>query len=161
MAANYDYRCAPAVGGACANIPAVWARLSLINADEICFGEDMLVCFAGDVATGWVLACRQTIDRECKQAEMIMVQAMAVWRAWTTVASPLEVIDRLFEALPFGVLSGALCKRRQSGRDVIGRPMMPCATRSIRIVAEQHEATGLLPAGRSIPGEGRDLHRRR
>ena len=61
-AANYDYCCARAVGGACANISAVWVRLSLINSDEICFGEDVLVCFAGDVATGRVLTCCQTID---------------------------------------------------------------------------------------------------
>ena len=66
------------------------------------------MCFAGDVATGRVLACRQTVDRERKQPEMIVVQAMAVWWAGTTVAGPLEVIGRLLEALLFGVLSGAL-----------------------------------------------------
>ena len=108
MAANYDYRCAHAVGGACANIPAVRARLSLINADESRFGETMLTCFAGDVATGRVRACRQTIDRERKQPEMIMVQAMAVWRTGTAVAGPLEVIDRLLEVLTFGILGDAL-----------------------------------------------------
>jgi hypothetical protein len=37
-----------------------------------------------------------------------MVQTMAAWRARTTVARPLEVIDRLLEALTFGVLGDAL-----------------------------------------------------
>jgi hypothetical protein len=74
---------------------------------------------------------------------MIMVQAMAAWRTGTTVVRSLEVIDCLLEALLFDVPGGALRQRRQSGRDVIGPPMMPCTARSIRIVTEQNEAAGL------------------
>jgi hypothetical protein len=70
----------------------------------------MFSCFTGDVATGRVLAGRQTIDRECKQAEVIVVRSMAVWRAGTAVVRSLEVIDRLLEAC-FGVRR--LCRERR------------------------------------------------
>src|SRR5665647_1421841 len=78
---------------------------------------------------------------------------MAAWRAGTTVAGPLEVIDRLFEGLSFAVLGDALRERRQSGRDVVGCPMMPRTTGSIGIVAEQDEAAGL--PRRVAPFQGR------
>jgi hypothetical protein len=68
----------------------------------------MFSCLACDVATGRVLARHQAIDRERKQAEVIVVRSMAAGRARTAIAGPLKVIDRLLETLPFGVLGDAL-----------------------------------------------------
>src|SRR5665647_3949720 len=113
----------------------------------------MLSCFACDIATGRVLARRQTLDRERKQTKVIVVHSMAAWRAGPAVAGSLEVIDRLFEALLFGVLGGALRERGQMARDVVGSPMMPRAIRSIGIVAKQDETAGL--PRRVAPFQGR------
>jgi len=113
----------------------------------------MLSGFACDVATGRGFSRRQAIDRERKQAEVIVVQSMAAWRAGTTIACPLEVIGRLLEALFFSVLGDALREGRQMGRDVVGRPMMPSSARSIGIVAEEDEAAGL--PRRVAPFQGR------
>jgi hypothetical protein len=124
------------------NIERKW--LSLINADEGCFSENMFSCLAGDIATRRVLAYPQAIDRERKQAEVVVVRFMAVWRAWTAIASPVEIIGRLLEPVAFGVLRNAFRERPQIGRDVVGRPMMPRAKWIIHIGAEEREASGVL-----------------
>ncbi len=95
----------------------------------------MFSCLARDVATGRVLARRQAINRERKQTEAVVVRCMVVWWARTAVAGSIEIIDRLLETVPFGVPAGVLWERPQIRRKVIGRPMMPCAKWSIRIVA--------------------------
>ena len=107
----------------------------------------MFAGFTGDIATRRVLAGFQTSGREGKQAEVIVVRSVAVWRAGTAVIRSLEVISCLLEALLFGMLSGALRQRRQSGREVIGCPMVPCAARRIRIVAQQGKAARLRRRG--------------
>ncbi len=103
----------------------------------------MFSCLARDVTTERVLARRQMIDRERKQTELVVVRGVAMWWAWTAIAGPVEV-NRLLENVPFGVLGDALRERPQVGREVVGRPMMAGAKRSIWIVAEEHEASGVL-----------------
>ena len=88
-----------------------------------------------------VFAQRQTIDRERKQPEVIMMRPMAAWRARTAVAEPLEVVDCLLETLPLGVLSGTRFDHRMSGRDVVGRPMMPRARGRIGIIEEDDKTS--------------------
>ncbi len=114
----------------------------------------MFSCLARDVATGRVLACRQAIDRERKEAEVVVVRLMAVWWARTAVAGPVEVIDCLLETVPFGALGDALRERPQIGREVVGRPMMPRSKWSIRIVAEEHEAPSVPRRVISFQGWG-------
>lgn len=109
--------------------------LSRINADKSCFSENMISYLAFDVAAGRVLTSHQVIGWERKQTEVVVVWSMLFRWTRTTVADPLEVVDCLLEPMLFGVLSGALSERTQSRRKIVGRPMMPHAGRSVRIVA--------------------------
>ncbi len=104
----------------------------------------MFSCLACDVAAGRVLARRQATNRERKQTEAVVVRCMVVWWARTAVAGSIEIIDRLLETEPFSVPGGVLWERPEIRLKVISCPMMPCAKWSIRIVAEEHEASGLL-----------------
>ncbi len=63
------FRCRPSV------------TVSLINAYEGCFSQNMFSCLARDVTTGRVLARRQMIDRERKQTELVVVRGVVMWWA--------------------------------------------------------------------------------
>ena len=73
---------------------------------------------------------------------MIMMQAMATWRAWTAVAGPVKIIDCLLEPKLLGIACRAFGKHCQGGRDVIGCPVMPGAGRRVGIIAEKGKAAG-------------------
>jgi hypothetical protein len=59
-----------------------------------------------DLSAGWLAAEGEAIDRERRQSKVIMMKSVTARRAWATVASPLKVVDGLFESLG-GVLGCA------------------------------------------------------
>ena len=69
--------------------------------------------------------------------------AMTAWRAGAAIAKAAEVIDRLLESLPFGMLRGPLREHRLGSGYVEGRPMMPSARGGVRIIAKKDETTRL------------------
>jgi hypothetical protein len=100
-----------------------------------------------------MLPDRQTIDRERKHSEVIMMRSMAARRAGTAVTGPLEVVDGLLETLAFGVPGPTRGERRLPGGDVVGRPMMPGAGGRIGILAKEDKAA--RPRRRAAPVERR------
>jgi hypothetical protein len=79
-----------------------------------------------------------TLPEECpsrgKRPEVIMIRPMAMRWTRTAIAHFPKIVDRL---LHFGVLRGVVRKLRCRRRNIVSRPMVPCAGGRVGIVAEQ------------------------
>lgn len=115
--------------------------LSLIPTDEDRFRDRVLACLSLNVTAGRIGLCLKIVHREGKQPEVIMMRPMAVRWARAAIAQLPKIVDRL---LHFGDLRGVDCKFRYGWRNIVNRPMMPCAGGRIGIVAEQDKTPRCL-----------------
>jgi len=127
--------------------------LSLIHPDERSFRKNMFAGFSLNIAARRNFTCDQMIDRKREQSEMIVMRSVAMWWAGAAVAGSLKVVVSLLEAVFFGLLGRALRQCGEVGRNVIGRPVMPCSARRVGVFTEQDEAAG--GCRRAAPVEGR------
>src|SRR6266404_5698560 len=118
----------------CLLVPGVLPALSLIPTDEDCFRDRILARLSLNVRAGRIGLCPKMVRREGKQPEVIMMRPMAMRWTRTAIAHFPKIVDRL---LHFGVLRGVVRKLRCRRRNIVSRPMMPCAGGRIGIVAEQ------------------------
>ncbi|OAF02437.1 hypothetical protein AYJ54_27275 [Bradyrhizobium centrolobii] len=109
------------------------AGLSLIPADEGRFRDDVLACLSLNVTAGRIGLCRKVLHREGKQPEVIMMRPMAMWWTRPAIANFPKIVDCLLHSRGLRCVD---CKFRYGWRNIVNRPMVPCAGGSIRIVAQ-------------------------
>src|SRR5258707_4152888 len=118
----------------CLLVPGVLPALSLIPTDENCFRDRILARLSLNVRAGRIGLCPKMVRREGEQPEVIMMRPMAMRWTRTAIAHFPKIVDRL---LHFGVLRGVVRKLRCRRRNIVSRPMMPCAGGAHGILAEQ------------------------
>src|SRR5262245_26508649 len=103
--------------------------LAGISADELRGGEHMRPRRRLDVLALGALLDGELFDIEGRQAEVVVMSAMATRRAGAAVAGLAKVVDGLPHGLDMCVARKALAQRRGRGRDFEQGPVMPGACR--------------------------------
>jgi Mg2+/Co2+ transporter CorC len=84
---------------------------ALVETDKRRFGQGMLACLALDLLARRTAAHRKMANGEGQQAELVVVGAVAVWRAGTAIPGATEIVDPKTGSWSGCVmLEGALCQ---------------------------------------------------
>src|SRR5713101_9471468 len=132
--------------------PGVLPALSLIPTDEDRFRDHILACLSLNVRAGRIGLCPKMVRREGKQPEVIMMRPMAMRWTRTAIAHFPKIVDRL---LHFGVPRGVVRKLRYGRRNIVSRPMMPCAGGAHRDRRRAGQNSAFRLARRTIAEVGR------
>jgi Mg2+/Co2+ transporter CorC len=117
---------------------------ALVETDKRRFGQGMLACLALDLLARRTAAHRKMANGEGQQAELVVVGAVAVWRAGTAIPGATEIVDRLLQAGLGSRPPEALSKLRPLGRNIVDCPVVPNPGGGVRVLAKEDKTPRVL-----------------